>query len=248
MFLVPSNKKQNLLKTLVEFGYAEYGSALEMLAAAKKVDSHKLKIGYINHALDEYRHSKLIFKVLNNEIRRNNSIFKKEYKFVPQSVVTKGYVDKSGFLVEKLKLKNFVEFVYTNEFLAKDSFENLIKRIGDSESVKILKKIANEEKDHADYSMLKLNQIMKEEDRHWGFAKMFYNKKFPNSNLNIAFKKEKIKNKFRMFYFKNINFLNKIFDPIVNIFILSLGSIVRLLKSNSTLNKNLMNVDNKSVL
>ena len=89
---------------------------------------------------------------------------------------------------------------------------------------------------------------MKEEDRHWGFAKMFYNKKFPNSNLNIAFKKEKIKNKFRMFYFKNINFLNKIFDPIINIFILSLGSIVRLLKSNSTLNKNLMNVDNKSVL
>ena len=89
---------------------------------------------------------------------------------------------------------------------------------------------------------------MKEEDRHWGFAKMFYNKKFPNSNLNNAFKKEKIKNKFRMFYFKNINFLNKIFDPIVNIFILSLGSIVRLLKSNSTLNKNLMNVDNKSVL
>ena len=35
-------------KTLAEFAYAEYGSALEMLAAAKKADSDKLKICYIN--------------------------------------------------------------------------------------------------------------------------------------------------------------------------------------------------------
>ena len=119
MFLIPENNKTNLFKTLVEFAYAEYGSALEMLAAAKKADSDKLKIGYINHALDEYRHSKLIFEVLNNEIKKNKSFFEKEFKFIPQNVVTKGYVDKNGFLVEKLKLKNFVEFVYANEFLAK---------------------------------------------------------------------------------------------------------------------------------
>ena len=55
MILAPESKK-NLYKTLVEFGYAEYGSAIEMLAAAKKTKSSKLKIGYINHALDEYRH------------------------------------------------------------------------------------------------------------------------------------------------------------------------------------------------
>jgi hypothetical protein len=83
MFLQPNNNKLNLYNTLVEFAYAEYGSALEMLAAAKKTESPKLKVGYINQALDEYRHSKLIFEVLNNEVTRNGDFFKKEFKFVP---------------------------------------------------------------------------------------------------------------------------------------------------------------------
>jgi len=247
MFLVP-DKKSNLYSTLVEFAYAEYGSALEMLAAAKKADSPRLKVGYINHALDEYRHSKLIFEVLNNEVKRNKDYFNKEFRFIPQNVVLKGYVDKKNFLVEKLKLKNFVEFVYANEFLAKDSFDNLIKRIEDTDSLKILKQISKEEEGHADYSIDTLNKIMTEEDRHWTFAKLFYNKKFPNSNLNVAFKKEKLKNKMRMFYYKNVLFLNKIFDPIINMLIVIFGYITIYLKSNSTLKKNLMSISDKSVI
>lgn len=247
MFIQP-DKKSNLYNTLVEFAYAEYGSALEMLAAAKKAESPKLKIGYINHALDEYRHSKLIFDVLNNEVTRNNDYFKKEFKFIPQNVVLKGYVDKKNFLVEKLKLKNFVEFVYTNEFLAKDSFDSLIKRISDKESLKILKKISEDEEDHADYSVSTLNMIMAEEDRHWGFAKLFYDKKFPNSNLQIAFKKEKFKNKLRLFYFKNVMFLNKIFDPIINSLIVIFGLIPLMLNSDTTLHKNLMKISKTSII
>ena len=247
MFLVP-DKKSNLYNTLVEFAYAEYGSALEMLAAAKKTDSPKLKVGYINHALDEYRHSKLIFDVLNNEVKRNKDYFNKEFRFSPQNVVLKGYVDKRNFLVEKLKLKNFVEFVYANEFLAKDSFDSLIKRIKNNESLKILKQISKEEENHADYSVETLNNIMVEEDRHWTFAKLFYNKKFPNSNLNNAFRKEKFKNKLRMFYYKNVLFLNKIFDPIVNTLIMIFGYITVYLKSNSTIKKNLMSVSEKSII
>ena len=248
MFLQPNNNKLNLYNTLVEFAYAEYGSALEMLAAAKKTESPKLKVGYINHALDEYRHSKLIFEVLNNEVTRNGDFFKKEFKFVPQNVVSKGYIDKRNFLVEKLKQKNFVEFVYTNEFLAKDSFDSLIKRIKNSESLKILKKIADEEEGHADYSVSTLNTIMAEEDRHWGFAKLFYNKKFPNSNLQLAFKKEKIKNKLRLFYFKNVLFLSKIFDPIINILIVIFGLIASLLNTKNTINKNLMRLGRNSII
>ena len=247
MFLVPE-KKSNLYNTLVEFAYAEYGSALEMLKAAKTANSPRLKVGYINHALDEYRHSKLIFDVLNNEVKRNKDFFKKEFRFSPQNVVLKGYLDKRNFLVEKLKQKNFVEFVYTNEFLAKDSFDSLIKRIKNKESLKILKQISKEEENHADYSVKTLNNIMKEEDRHWTFAKLFYDKKFPNSNLQSAFRKEKLKNKFRTFYYKNVMFLNKIFDPIINGLILIFGSITILLKPNSSSNKNLMTISDKSVI
>jgi rubrerythrin len=248
MFLIPENNKVNLFKTLVEFAYAEYGSALEMLAAAKRTTNDKLKVGYINHALDEYRHSKLIFKVLDNEIKKNNSYFDKEFRFTPQNVVTKGYVDKTGFLVEKLNLKSFVEFVYSNEFLAKKSFEDLVKRINNKESIKILEKISEEENEHANFSENKLKEIMKEEDRHWGFAKLFYNKRFPNSNLEYAFKKEKLKNKMRLFYYKNLSFLDKIFNPIINFFIVTFGTIVKFIKTKSTVNKNLMNIDDHSIL
>ena len=248
MILIPENIKSNLFKTIVEFSYAEYGSALEMLAAAKKTDSPKLKIGYINHALDEYRHTELLHKVLNYEIKKSKALFEKEFKFIPQNVILKGYLDKKSFLIEKYKLKNFVEFVYTNEFLAKESFENLIKRIGDSKSIEILNSIVDEEENHADFSMTKLNEIMKDEDRHWGFAKLFYNKKFPNSNLNYAFRKERIKNKLRMFYFKNLAFLNKIFDPIINFIISVFGIIVKFLKVNSTKNRNLMEINSRSIL
>ena len=97
MILSPE-KNNDLLGTLVEFAYAEYGSALEMLAAAKRAKSPKLKIGYIKHASDEYRHTDLIFKVLSNQIERGVGKFKREYKFSPQNVVTKGYLDKDGFL------------------------------------------------------------------------------------------------------------------------------------------------------
>ena len=255
MILAPESNK-NLYKTLVEFGYAEYGSALEMLAAAKKAESPKLKIGYINHAIDEYRHSALIFKVLNNEIKKNNNYFQKEFKFTPQNVVTKGYVDKNGFLIEKLSLKKFVEFVYSNELLAKQSFEVLIKRIKNSDSLEILNEISQDEEkhahsaleQHADYSTSKLSEIMSEEDRHWGFAKIFYNKKFPDSDLNLAFKKEKIKNRMRLFYFKNLLFLNKIFNPIINFFIRIFGYIAMLLKPTSNDDKDLMKINSRSIL
>jgi len=176
MILTPE-KNRDLLGTLVEFAYAEYGSALEMLAAAKKAKSSKLKLGYIKHASDEYRHTALIFKVLSNQIRKGVGDFKREYKFSPQNVILKGYVDKDGYLVEKLSLKKFVEFVYSNEFLAKESFDDLSKRIGDKESLKTINKIMEDELHHADDSQTTLNDIMKDELIHHGMAKKFYESK-----------------------------------------------------------------------
>ena len=127
MILSPDKNNQDLLGTIVEFAYAEYGSALEMLAAAKKAKSSKLKIGYIRHALDEYRHTGLLLQVLSNQVKKGVGQFKREYKFSPQNVILKGYVDKEAYLVEKFPLKKFVEFVYSNEYLAKESFPETVK-------------------------------------------------------------------------------------------------------------------------
>jgi hypothetical protein len=248
MILSPDKNNQDLLGTIVEFAYAEYGSALEMLAAAKKAKSSKLKIGYIRHALDEYRHTGLLFQVLSNQVKKGVGQFKREYKFSPQNVILKGYVDKEAFLVEKFPLKKFVEFVYSNEYLAKESFDYLSKRIGDAKSIQTLKNIMDDELNHADDSEATLAAIQKDELVHHGMAKKFYESKFPNAKLQIAFKREKIKNKFRMFYYKNLRFLNKVFDPILNFIINIFGKIVNLISVPDKDKRNLMSSNSNSVV
>ena len=248
MILSPEKDKGDLLGTLVEFAYAEYGSALEMLAAAKRAKSPKLKLGYIKHASDEYRHTALLFKVLSNQIDRGVGNFKREYKFSPQNVLLKGYVDKNGYLVEKLTLKKFVEFVYSNEYLAKESFDYLSARIKDKDSIKKIKRIMEDELGHADDSQATLENIMKDELIHHGMARKFYEAKFPESKLEKAFKREKLKNRMRLFYYKNAKFLNKIFDPIMNFIIMCFGKIVNLIKIQKNNNKNLMSSNSKSVV
>ena len=247
MILTPQ-KNANLLRTLIEFSYAEYGSALEVLAAAKRTNSPKLKLGYIRHALDEYRHTALLHKVLSNQVKRGLGKFEREYKFSPQNVILKGYVDKEAFLVEKLSLKKFVEFVYSNEYLAKESFDWLTKRINDTESLKTLGTIIDDEANHADDSMETLDNIMKDELVHHGMAKKFYESKFPKAKLEIAFKREKLKNRFRLFYFKNLMFLNKIFDPILNFLITCFGRIVNFIKIPKVNNENLMSNNSNSAV
>ena len=247
MILAPG-KNKDLLATLVEFGYAEYGSALEMLAAAKSTESPKAKIGYINHALDEYRHAALIFKVLNTQINQGIGEFQKAYIFAPQHVVSKGYVDKGGFLVEKLDNKKFIEFVYSNEYLAKEAFEGLSKRIEDIESLNVISNIMAEEEEHAGSSLETLEEIMVDEGKHWGYAKKAHEKLYPDANLNKAFRREKLKNKFRLFYFKNFKFLSKIFDPILNTIIFLFGGIVKLLIIPVADSDNLMAQNEHSVI
>jgi len=229
MFLSPQ-KSENLLKTLVEFAYAEYGSALEMLAAAKKSKSPKLKLVYIRHALDEYRHTFLLHEVLSNQVKQGRGKFQREYKFSPQNVILKGYLDKDSYLVEKFPLKKFVEFVYSNEYLSKESFEWLTKRVKDNASLKTINSIMKDELNHADDSV------------------KFYEKSFPKAKLQVAFKREMLKNKMRLFYYKNLKFLNKIFDPLLNFLITCFGKIVVLVSIPKSDKKNLLSINSKSVV
>ena len=229
----PPREGKDLLSTLNEFAYAEYGSFLEVLALAKKTESPRRKFGFIKHALDEYRHSSLFFNILSNQAKRGVGKFKREYRYFPQNVIIKGYVDKEGFLVEKLSLKNLLEFVYANEIMVKETFDR-IKKINsimkDEESINIL------------------NSMMKDEMDHHGQAKKLYEIKFPNSKLQIALKKERIKRNFRLINFHNIKLLNKIFDPIINFFINCFGKIINLISIPDSNNKNLMMLDPKNVI
>ena len=148
-------------------------------------------MGYIEHAIDEYRHTELIYEVIANQIIDSENLNPRDIKFKPLNVILKGYIDKNAFLVEKLRLKNFVEFVYSNEFLAKISFDKLKLRIKDRKSIKIISGIMEEEQGHADSSIDTLNDIMRDEHRHWGYAKKYYENKYPQSKLKLAFLREK---------------------------------------------------------
>jgi hypothetical protein len=235
MSYIPHSPREgkDLLGTLNEFAYAEYGSFLEILALAKKAKSSRRKFGFIKHALDEYRHSSLFFKILSNQAKRGVGKFKREYRYFPQNVIIKGYVDKEGFLIEKLSLKKLLEFVYANELMVKETFDRLKKInsiIQDEESINIL------------------NSIMKDELDHHGQAKKLYEIKFPDSKLQFALKKERIKRNFRLINFHNIKFLNKIFDLIINFFISCFGKIINLITVPDSKNENLMTLDPQSVI
>ena len=82
MFLIPKNslKKFDPERSCFvfnEFAAAEFSPALEMLFAAKTVNNKKLSIGFIRHALDEYKHYS-IFTTIKNQITSEYNINKKE--------------------------------------------------------------------------------------------------------------------------------------------------------------------------
>jgi rubrerythrin len=243
MILSPKNNK-NLLKTIVEFAYAEYGSAIEMCVAAKKTKFAKLKIFFINHALDEYKHASLILKILDNQIKLGIGDFDKEYRFNPQNVITKGYVNKDRFLIEKLKLKTFIEFVYLNSFLAQKNFSELSKKITDIDSLKIIKSIIKDEQEHENSSLVNLQQIKNDNNK----CCKYYEFKFSKNINKIAIYRERLKNRFKVLYLENFNFLNKIFDPFSNLLILLFGKLVNFIIIKDEKYKNLIQDDGQSIL
>ena len=115
-------KSQSELPVFYETAHAELASALEMLAACKLTDSPKQAFGYFMHAKDEYNHAKSFFEMLSNRGKIASIEMAREFRFTPPSLITKGYISRQGFLIETMKLKDFIAFVYTNELLAKSSF------------------------------------------------------------------------------------------------------------------------------
>ena len=121
---------QKELPVFYETAHAELASALEMLAACKETDTPKQAFGYFMHAKDEYNHAKCFFKMLSQRGKKASVEIAREFRFTPPSLITKGYISNKGFLIDTMKLKDFIAFVYTNELLAKTSFENILKLVG----------------------------------------------------------------------------------------------------------------------
>ncbi len=224
------------LPIFYETALAELASALEMLAACKATDSPKQAFGYFMHAKDEYNHAKSFFEMLSKRGKRVPIEKARDFRFTPPSLITKGYISNKGFLIETMQLKDFIAFVYTNELLAKSSFENILILVGCS---------TEEGK--------RISSIMTDELRHHGMAKKYFLNHYPALQpwqLMIYRTRETIQNKGRKIYDANLKFLDRLLTPLYRAMAYLAGTMAKKLNLNEfkRKGKNLMNISSSSIL
>ena len=229
-------KIKSNLPVFYETAHAELASALEMLAACKRTDTPNQAFGYFMHATDEYNHARYFFKMLSQRGKKESIKTAREFRFTPPSLITKGYISNKGFLIETMKLKDFIAFVYTNELLAKSSFENILKLVG-----------PNSEEGE------RISNIMGDELRHHGMAKKYFLNYYPALQpwqLMIYRTRETIHNKGRKIYDVNLKFLDRVLTPLYSGIAYLAGSIAKKLNLNEFKRegKNLMNISTHSIL
>mgnify|MGYP001337567049 CR=1 FL=1 len=229
-------KHSHFLDLLLETSYAEFGSALEMLIACKLSEKPSFAHGYFEHSKDEYNHTKSFLEILSTSVKKNPCESPRNYRFNANAVISKGYVSTRGYLIEKLKIKDFIAYVYTNELLAKDSFERILNIVKlDSQAGQVIR------------------QIMDDELRHHGFAEKHFLKYYPKLQpwqLRCYRAKETIQNYTRKFYYKNLNFLEKVLTPIYHSMAFFCGKVILLINLNEFQRngRNLMDINLKSII
>tara|TARA_Y100001968_G_scaffold91638_1_gene82438 strand:+ start:277 stop:972 length:696 start_codon:yes stop_codon:yes gene_type:complete len=224
------------LNVMLETACAEFGSALEMLTACKLSQQQNFAYGYFEHAKDEYNHTKTFLSLLSRYGREVSSDTARDYRFNSTSLITKGYLSREGYLIETMHIKDFIAYVYTNELLAKESFEGILKLVdpNTSEGEKII-------------------QIMDDELRHHGLAEQHFLKYYPRLQpwqLRLYRLKETISNYSRKFYDKNLKFLDKLLKPLYYFMAFLTGKILILvdLREFNRNGRNLMQIKSKSVV
>ena len=229
-------KSQSDLPVFYETAHAELASALEMLAACKSTESPKQAFGYFMHAKDEYNHARSFFEMLSKRGKKASTEIARDFRFTPPSLITKGYISRQGFLIETMKLKDFIAFVYTNELLAKSSFENILILVGQSSE-----------------EGRRISSIMGDELRHHVMAKKFFLNHYPALQpwqLMIYRTKETMHNKGRKIYDANLKFLDKLLTPLYRAMAYLAGTVAMKLNLNEfkRKGKNLMNISSGSIL
>ena len=224
------------LPIFFETAHAELASALEMLAACKGTDSPKQAFGYFMHAKDEYNHARSFFKMLSLRGKKSSIEKARDFRFTPPSLITKGYISNKGYLIDTMQLKDFIAFIYTNELLAKSSFEKILTLVGSS---------TEEGK--------RISDIMKDELRHHGMAKRHFLTHYPALQpwqLMIYRMRETVNNKGRKIYDANLKFLDGRLTPLYKAMAYVAGIISKKLNLNEfkRKGKNLMNISSFSIL
>ncbi len=207
----PFASKKLQQDTILNFSLAEFSSAIEMLQASKLVNDPKLCVGFIQHSLDEYKHTKYFLKLLNE----TNSFEKKELRFSSMQCYQNGFLYNNKYLFEKMSLKQFSVFIGVNEKLALKLFTKLKKFIPSysKDLRKELNTLIEEEKEHlnslnSQKFEINYNDLLSDESRHSNLALKFAKKHLNNKSFHFEFWKFYVLNKIRHLFLGNI-FLKK---------------------------------------
>ena len=220
------NNSNHQALALLDFSYAEYSSGIEMLQAAKLSKNSKLARGFIDHSLDEFKHTAFFLNCLKTTLNSQN--LELHYKFDTKNLYYLGFLSEKKFLFEKFDLYKFATFVGVNEKQALLLFKkiresNFLKEISD---LKKLDQIIEEEKKHlnetkSDDFFHDYDQLITDEVKHVKHATEFSKKYFNNFKRqywNCGFW---LANKFRHFLAKN-KFLNNLFNILISYLIIIL--------------------------
>ena len=142
--------KQALVQTkaLLDFSLAEFCSGIEMLQAAKRTDDYNLAVGFMRHAMDEYRHAHLFYKISKSVAERYG--LRSLNPYLPAHSYRKRYLDSSSFIFEKKSPDRFSVFVEISEKYAANHFSSIIENntFVNTKEKNILKDILKDEKHH----------------------------------------------------------------------------------------------------
>lgn len=226
--VIINNKRSNQKSTaFLDFAYAEFSSAIEMLQASKLIDNEKLALGFLDHSLDEFKHTNFFLSCLNNQKVINPNDL--NLKFDSKLAYNLGFINKNYFLFNKYSLSQFCVFITINEAEALKLFTKIkkmkiIKNIDDKIE---LENIINEEKKHLnDINKNQLldvqySELLEDEKKHVFLSSKFskkHNKWIINKFLSMKFL---ILNKFRHFMSKN-TYINYIINFLISFFIIIL--------------------------
>ena len=239
----------------LDFALAEFSSAIEMLQAAKLVESRALCKGFVNHALDEYRHTEFFRRLL----KSSNDI---QLKFDPRLSIALGFINPEKFLFEANDLTQFTAFVAINEASALRMFSKIKPAIdGATDELKSeIEDIIDDETEHlrsftknptenAKYSdSFVYEMLLLDEERHAGLSSGFLEKiASPRKRAWLRFR-YKIGNKFRHFWGSQRR-VQQFVDKTISILVISLLlPFRRALKFPATRKENLLCPENGKFL
>ena len=208
-------RKVDIQKSLHEFSIAEYSSAIEMLYAAKSQVNKDpaMAMGFIRHALDEFKHTQL-FRNIIDDLRKSNEIDKVDTRFTPNMVITMGYIDPGNFLFNKFSLNRFSTFIGVNERAAHRLFKKIRIRLNETKALSLTEEECEKFKEYLDI-------ILADEERHAEYAFRYCQKHISKRKLKITMIWEYFCTKSRAIYASQGR-INKCIASVIYLFVILL--------------------------